>query len=509
MRSLSGPDAVDANYVPAIEVFDRLSHAEIHSVVSELDPAALVSAGGVFDAVGGALAEAITNAHTEIHATIADGWRGTGAAAAAEAVAALEAVGHRVSEVLAGVGSRLGRAGEAAEALRTAVPQPDSQPESGPRSLLDPNHAANEAARSREAESARLDAVRAMDTIYTPVFLETGSGVPAFDPLPARGDGGSAKLVGGNGALGAALRPHSTPAGVEFQGVGDSASGGESESLVAAAGLVGAPGSNPVAAAGGPAVPVTPSALSGAPVVTGSPVDTQSGGSSLANAFSRSGDRAMSTVQAGVQPVSSPVVHPAVQSGVQSAPKSVAYPTVQSDVPGHVGQAGAADTRKGAANSAPGEGDSLAHANSTVVDGSPVPAYAIPDFAGAELASTTLASAGAGSPPHSTSAALGVGPDAADHRAASTDATASMTAGAMGGLLGGAAIAGDDVRAPRKRPVAQSAPDEPDEAADDIRVLRELADEPTYLEAALPTPSWMGQLGPTSPAVVGEWREDE
>ncbi|MBC7308311.1 MAG: WXG100 family type VII secretion target, partial [Dietzia sp.] len=178
MRSLSG--RTDATYAPVAEVFDNLSHAEIHQAVRQLDPAALAGAAETFLTTATGLGDGVEIAHGEIRAAIADGWRGAAAQQAADAVRDFEQAGRRIADVLTAVGVRLSQAGDAAESIRAAVSEPVGTQPDPDAALLDSEQAANNAALARDAENARLDAVQAMETIYAGAFLPTGSGVPAF-----------------------------------------------------------------------------------------------------------------------------------------------------------------------------------------------------------------------------------------------------------------------------------------------------------------------------------------
>ncbi|MFI9509315.1 hypothetical protein [Nocardia sp. NPDC052566] len=171
---------VDAEYAPNVEVFDNMSHAEIHQGVQQLNPAELTAGQQIWHGSSNALAEAVELAHTEIRATVADGWRGAAAESAAAVVRDFERSGQRIADVMAVVAQRLGQAGDAAEALRGAVPAPSTASPDLDAALLDPAQATANTDTQKALESARQDAVRAMDTIYTAAFIPTGSGVPAF-----------------------------------------------------------------------------------------------------------------------------------------------------------------------------------------------------------------------------------------------------------------------------------------------------------------------------------------
>ncbi|MEV4154600.1 WXG100 family type VII secretion target [Nocardia salmonicida] len=211
MRSISG--RTDVDYVSVVEVFDHLSHTEIHSAVRQLDPAALAGAAETFLTAATGLGDGVEIAHGEIRAAIADGWRGAAAQQAADAVRDFEQTGRRIADVLTAVGVRLSQAGDAAESIRTAIAEPAGAQPDPAAALLDSEQAANNATITREAENARLDAVRAMETIYAGAFLPTGSGVPAFTGITTD-TGTTAAGVAPSGALPSAGIPQAAAPGV-------------------------------------------------------------------------------------------------------------------------------------------------------------------------------------------------------------------------------------------------------------------------------------------------------
>ncbi|MGX1776453.1 PPE domain-containing protein [Nocardia brasiliensis] len=170
----------DPAYAPTVEMFDAMTHREIHDKVALLKPAVLTGGQQSWGQAAAGLADAVAQAHTEIRAAIADGWRGSGAQNAADAVYAFEQTGQDLADVLAVVSQRLGQAGDAAEALRKAVVAPTaSAPDLG-AALLDPTQATTNAADQKAAEHSRQDIVRAMNDIYAGALIPTGNDVPAF-----------------------------------------------------------------------------------------------------------------------------------------------------------------------------------------------------------------------------------------------------------------------------------------------------------------------------------------
>ncbi|MEU8898483.1 WXG100 family type VII secretion target [Nocardia sp. NPDC048505] len=170
----------DPDYVPSVEIFDNITHKQIHDSIQLMDPTVLDAGRQAWQQSATGLADAVTAAHTEIRATIADGWRGGAAQTAAEAVRAFEQQGSRLADVMATVAQRLGQAGDAAETLRSAVGRPsDQQPDLG-AALLDPSQATSNVAAQKSTENDRQDVVASMESVYTNAFIQSGVAVPAF-----------------------------------------------------------------------------------------------------------------------------------------------------------------------------------------------------------------------------------------------------------------------------------------------------------------------------------------
>ncbi|MEV6278254.1 hypothetical protein [Nocardia sp. NPDC051832] len=170
----------DPDYVPSVEIFDNITHKEIHDKVQLMDPTVLSAGQQAWQQTATGLADAVTLAHTEIRATIADGWRGGAAQTAADAVRAFEQQGSQLADVMSTVAQRLGQAGDAAESLRSAVGIPSGEQPDLSAALLDPNQATGNAATQKAVENDRQDVVAAMESIYTNAFIQSGAGVPAF-----------------------------------------------------------------------------------------------------------------------------------------------------------------------------------------------------------------------------------------------------------------------------------------------------------------------------------------
>ncbi|WP_405161135.1 WXG100 family type VII secretion target [Nocardia sp. NBC_01499] len=194
----------DPPYAPTVEVFDNMNHQEIHDKVQLLQPAVLTGGQQAWGDAAAGLADAVSQAHIEIRAAIADGWRGSAAQRAADVVQAFEQTGQDLADVLAVVSQRLGQAGDAAEALRTAVSAPSGKTPDLGAALLDPTQATSNVADQKSTEHTRQDIVRTMNDVYTGVFIPTGTDVPAFldeqfGDAPTTPDGTPVSKVAGPG----------------------------------------------------------------------------------------------------------------------------------------------------------------------------------------------------------------------------------------------------------------------------------------------------------------------
>ncbi|MGY0501291.1 WXG100 family type VII secretion target [Nocardia sp. FBN12] len=462
MRSLSG--RTDVDYVSVVEVFDNLSHAEIHNAVRQLDPAALVGAGEVFLTTATGLGDGVEIAHGEIRAAIADGWRGAAAGQASDAVRDFEQAGRRIADVLTAVGVRLSQAGDAAESIRAAVAEPDGAQPDPAAALLDSEQAANNATIARDAENARLDAVQAMETIYAGAFLPTGSGVPAFTGI-ATETGTAAAGAAGSGTVPSAGIPQTTASAA----IASATSPATTSAATASAGYspVAGTGTTPTSNGAYPAAGTATGVLSATAPATTAPAARTAPGQPLTSANGASATTPPSTTTAAPG---------AVQVGNRPRPaKSERTGSATTDVAG-------ADPK------AAGGGPTDATVTSSAAAG------------GVGAGQVTGASTG------STTEAASDGRQERDPAVAGGEAAAGMGAGAIGGMMGGAMAAADQTRpagGPRPAPPVEEPEDEDDE------FLRYLEDEPTYLEPADEVNALIGKMEPTSPAVLGEWTERE
>ncbi|MGW6422843.1 WXG100 family type VII secretion target [Nocardia sp. NPDC055053] len=460
MRSISAP-GTDPDYCPTVEVFDNLSHAEIYQAVRQLDPAALAGAGQVFLAASTGLGDEVENAHSEIRAAIADGWRGAAAQQASDAVRDFEQAGRRIADVLTAVGVRLSQAGDAAESVRAAIAEPDGAQPDPAAALLDSQQASDNAAIVRQAENARLDAVRAMESIYAGAFVPTGSGIPSFSDITTE-PGALPAAAGSNGVAGA---PSTTGPGA----------------VTAPVTTV-----TDTASAGG-----TPAETTGAEAATTAAGAQVSGGSGTPTGTSAA------TAAAGVAPAQ--VAQVAQPNGGATAATSLAGGPASNAAAAPAGFIPSADSRTRRDRPSAGQ-------NSGGRAAAGQPADDKTSTATTQSASAHPVTTGGQQSPGSANSGTDTATASTGHdpAAAGGDAAAGMSAGAIGGMMGGAMMAADTTRPP-SGPRPQ--PPQEDDEEDDDEFLRFLDEEPTYLEPADEVNALIGKMEPTSPAVLGEWTE--
>ncbi|MFI9410968.1 WXG100 family type VII secretion target [Nocardia gamkensis] len=419
----------DPAYAPNVEVFDNLTHSEIHAKVQLLDPAVLSGGTQAWSDAAAHLAEAVFQAHTEIRAAIADGWRGSAAKSADAVVRVFEQSGQDLADVFAVVSQRLGQASDAAEALRAAVTEPPTAAPDLAGALLDPSRATSNVEGQKASEHARQDVVRAMNDIYAGVFVQTGTDVPAY---PDEAD-----------------RP-----------------------------IAAAPTPAPASKLVGTAQP-SPDAQ---PISPGTHAQEPNGAA----------ERSAGTAPADQAPAAETPTTSAAAAAPAAAPITAETP----------------------ATTAPKVPSAVAAALPTVA----AAASLLRTAPAATTSGPTTASASATSEPMTTPAVPGAGSQVPpeeqrkrDERRKNNDsgdaAVTGLSAGAMGGLMGGAVAAVDTPRTGSS--VAANAVSARSAPLDDEDDEFDLDDLPTFLEPSDDGGELIGSLDPTTPPVLGEWSEYE
>lgn len=413
-----GAHRLDPEYAPRVEVFDNLTHQEIHAGVSLLNPVVLQTGRQAWQGAATGLSDAVAAAHTEIRAAIADGWRGGAARQAAAAVRDFEQAGRDLADVLSAVGQRLGRAGDAAETLRAGIAEPSGAQPDLAAALLSPAAAIDNIAVQRGAEDARQDAVRVMETVYAGAFIPTGSAVPAFPELP---DIGAEAVVA----------PVSAPARPEGSGASETLAG---------------------------QTPVRPGETSG----TGA-----GGGDVEASAVAAAAGESPTVVAVPVAGVGDSAVSEQVSTAAAAAAEPLPAPGTPSAQP------------------APTVAGPTAHQVSASTPATATPGPPATVIASASQDQRTREE------PRDTSG---------------SETVTGMSAGAVGGLMGGA-LASDTVRSGAG--VAGTATPAPRTRRAEDDELHFPDEELSFLEPGEEAGELIGALDPTTPAVLGEWAEPE
>ncbi|WP_067667604.1 PPE domain-containing protein [Nocardia miyunensis] len=427
----------DPDYAPNVEVFDHLTYGEIYRGVMALEPEVLTAGRQTWQSSGSAMGEAVQQAHAEIRAAIADGWRGSAAQLASNAVQAFESLGQNLADVMSDVGRRLGQANDAAETLRSSVSHPVSVSMDLDAALLDPKHATVNAETAKTAENVRLDIVRVMNSVYVGAFIPTGNNVPGFP-------------VGGMYPTQQQTAPQP---GVAAPGTSvDTASPNASH----------APTSNLAA---------TPSDTSIHQPTQQQPAQP---------------DHARTDAAASVTPAS--VTTPATVPATSTTPAAVHTASTVAPV-----------------NAVAPQADRVAPVASAAAPAvAPAPAAAKPRSASAKPQNTSTKPQSADGDGKRKDQADG---SAGGDGSGGADVSSGMGAGIVGGLAGGAFAVGDTTRPGNTVPVPPRRSPE-DEYEDDEDYYPDF-DDPTFLEPAEPETDLVGHLEPTTPAVVGEWVDDE
>ncbi|WP_330250065.1 WXG100 family type VII secretion target [Nocardia sp. NBC_00565] len=414
---------VDPDYTQTVEIFDNLSHKEIHDGVQLMNPVVLAAGQQAWQGSSTGLATAVEQAHNEIRTVLTDGWRGGAAESAADAVREFERHGQQLADVLAAVGQRLGQAGDAAEALRAAVVAPSNDAPDLSGALLDPTRATDNTATQKIADGTRQDVVQAMDSIYTNAFIPTGSGIPAFPDtvtgdVPQTADTTPAAAVPATTGIDTGTQTRTAP------------------TVSTTAPATTAPHTTVEPAATAPTKPTTTQ-------TTVTPASTADITPATAKPVVPTADSPATTTPAATTPTAAPdrAVRPGTTAPVVTA---AAAPVVAPTVPG-AGNSTADDERKRDERK----------------------------------------------------------------RDVSSDAINGAGAGAVGGLMGGAMVAGDTPRSGMSTSAAAArsalARDE-DDYDDDYHFFD---DDLTFLEPADDGGELIGDMDPTTPPVVGEWTELE
>ncbi|MGI5216325.1 hypothetical protein [Nocardia sp. CA-290969] len=193
----------DPAYITRMELFEGLSHEEIHAKVSEMLPGVMHAVAENYQSIADSLGGALLGHLLSIQRELSDGMAGEFADAANQASRTFFDQATDVQEVINAVGMRIHAAAYGAEVVKKSVPPPPTQAPGGGNpavttGVVDPAKVAETvvaatdpaaaAAFAAYKEDQRLVAVEVMNMAYKPTYQPAGEGVPAFVPVQAPGD---------------------------------------------------------------------------------------------------------------------------------------------------------------------------------------------------------------------------------------------------------------------------------------------------------------------------------
>ncbi len=178
----------DPAAIQARDNWDSWDHPAIKNMTENLDSGQMHGLSQAWSQSGSAVAADFSDFHSKVQQTITAGWKGEAAQAAQQNAATYaqqaEGFGHAVDFT----GMKISEAATGAEQTRAMVPEPKdfSVREAVTSGILNPLAGANDVYQQKQAQAAaHAEAVNVMNTVYTPVYVQSDTGVPAFTPPTA------------------------------------------------------------------------------------------------------------------------------------------------------------------------------------------------------------------------------------------------------------------------------------------------------------------------------------
>lgn len=193
----------DPSYITRMELFEGLSHEEIHAKVEDMLPGIMHAAADSYQTIANSLGGALFGSLVSIQRELSDGMAGEFADAANQASRTFFDQATDVQEVINAVGMRIHAAAYGAEVVKKSVPPPPTpgatpggtavtttvnDPAQVAQTVVNATDPAAQAAFDAYKEDQRLAAVEVMNTAYKPTYQPAGEGVPTFVPVQMPGD---------------------------------------------------------------------------------------------------------------------------------------------------------------------------------------------------------------------------------------------------------------------------------------------------------------------------------
>jgi len=203
--------------------FDSWEHARIKDMTDKIDSGGMHALGQGMSSTGAAMAGDFTDLHNTLTQTVAGGWRGGAADAATKSSKHYSQQGQDFGNAIDLTGTKVSEAATGAEQTRNMMPPPKdfSFREAAISSLANPIAGANDIFQQKQAQNAaHAEAVRVMNTVYTPVYVQSDSGVPTFTAPTAMPGTGVAPAPSPPPVVASPLPPPSTrpPVGPDQRG---------------------------------------------------------------------------------------------------------------------------------------------------------------------------------------------------------------------------------------------------------------------------------------------------
>ncbi|MGH3979271.1 MAG: PPE domain-containing protein, partial [Pseudonocardiaceae bacterium] len=225
--------------------WEAWGHPELYSMVRDtVDPADIQEGAAAYRQVGTRVGEVFAGITGDLDGIVQGGWRGRSANAATGALAPMRDWSAELSQAVSQTSDLMGSSGDSAEQARRDVPEPvDFNTAQTLRSagsgLLSGGPAGallgggiDAVAQERAQDEARQEAVRVMNTAYSPPLLQSKDSVPDYprptnpttvppegppDTPPPPGPGGPGRQGPGSGGTGGGgstgSQPYQQPGG--------------------------------------------------------------------------------------------------------------------------------------------------------------------------------------------------------------------------------------------------------------------------------------------------------
>lgn len=230
LAGLTGGEVVPPA-ITAHDNFDAMSHQDMWNVAQNLDFGQMHGTADVWGDMGKAIEPAVADLGRSVSTAIAGGWSGQGADAAANVTGEYVARGNELAAALKLTSTNFHLAAVGASETRARV-QPPTQIDQSElaaaqaRSVVNPMASLNDlVVQVQRQEEARKVAVGVMEASYTPVYVQSDTGVPVLpvpvSPIDAAGGGGTGSSPG-TGSAGGGNVPGQYPTGQAGGGSGQS-----------------------------------------------------------------------------------------------------------------------------------------------------------------------------------------------------------------------------------------------------------------------------------------------